>query len=253
MTVPLKDMPTSWSRALALVAHPDDIEYAMGPAVITWTDSGKEIAYVLASRGESGIDGCPPEAAGPLREREQRASSAVAGVTSVEFLSHPDGLITDSLALRREFAAAIRRHRPDMVLTINHHDDWRGVSWNTSDHRVVGRAALDAVVDAGNRYVFPEDGLEPWEGVRWAAVAGSPYPTHAMRVVGAEDRAVEAVLQHRSYLEALTDEDAESYARGFLRRNMAAAGERFHGHDAVAFQLYERDPYRVRDGVTHYR
>ncbi|WP_411141973.1 PIG-L deacetylase family protein [Streptomyces sp. x-80] len=253
MTARLTEMPTAWSRALALVAHPDDIEYAMGPAVITWTGSGKEIAYVLASRGEAGIDGCAPETAGPLREREQRASSAVAGVTSVEFLSHPDGLITDSLALRREFAAAIRRHRPDMVLTVNHHEHWRGVNWNTSDHRVVGRAALDAVVDAGNRYVFAEDGLEPWEGVRWTGVAGSPYPTHAVEVGGAEDRAVEAVLEHRSYLAALTDEDAESYARGFLRRNMAAAGALFHGHDAVAFQLFERDAYRVRDGVTHYR
>ncbi|MGX1755563.1 PIG-L deacetylase family protein [Streptomyces lydicus] len=253
MTERLKEMPTDWSRGLALVAHPDDIEYAMGPAVITWTGSGKEIVYVLASRGEAGIDGCDPETARPLREREQRASSAVAGVTSVDFLDHPDGLITDSLALRREFATAIRRHRPDMVLTVNHHEHWRGVSWNTSDHRVVGRAALDAVVDAGNRYVFTEDGLEPWEGVRWMGVAGSPYPTHAVDVTGAEDRAVEAVLQHRAYLEALTDEDPESYARGFLRRNMARAGALFDDRDAVAFQLFERDAYRVKDGVTHYR
>nr|BFE79013.1 hypothetical protein GCM10020093_016140 [Planobispora longispora] len=99
-----------------------------------------------------------------MREREQRASAAVVGVTSVEFLDHQDGVIQYGPALRRDLAAAIRRHRPELVLTINHHDTWGGTFWNTPDHRAVGRAALDAAADAGNRWIFPEladRGLSP--------------------------------------------------------------------------------------------
>ncbi|MDH6114553.1 LmbE family N-acetylglucosaminyl deacetylase [Kitasatospora sp. MAP12-15] len=249
----LTEMPTDWTRALAIVAHPDDIEYAAAAAVATWVDQGKEIVYLMASRGEAGIDGMDPEQAKPIREREQRASAAVVGVTEVEFLDHQDGLIDYGPELRRELAHAVRRHRPDLILTLNHHDHWRGVSWNTPDHRNVGRAALDAAADAANRYLFPEEGLEPWEGVRWQAVANSPYPTHAVDVTWAVERGVQAVLAHATYLEALTDEDPAEYVRGFLGRNLAAAGERFGGRPAVAFEVFHRDPYRKRNGELHYR
>lgn len=249
----LEDMPTDWTRALAIVAHPDDVEYAMASAVATWVDGGREVAYVHATHGEAGIEGMTTEQARGLREREQRASAAIAGVHTVEFLDHPDGLIEYGPALRRDFALAIRRHRPELVLTLNHHDHWRGVSWNTPDHRAVGYAALDAVADAGNPRIFTEAGLDPWEGVRWLAVANSPYPTHAADVSDATERAVQAVLQHRTYLEALVDEDPETYVRAFLDRNQTAAGERHKGKPAVAFQVFHRDAYRTREGEVHYR
>ncbi|MFD7625410.1 PIG-L deacetylase family protein [Streptomyces sp. NPDC059851] len=253
MTEQLLDMPTDWTKALAIVAHPDDVEYAAGSAVATWTDQGKEVVYLMASRGECGIDGMDTETARSVREEEQRAAAAVAGVTTVEFLDHPDGLIEAGPALRRDLAHAVRRHRPELVITLNHHDHWRGVSWNTPDHRVVGRAALDAPADAANRHLFPHEGLEPWEGVRWQAVANSPYPTHAVDVTWAVERGVKTVLAHTAYLEALTDEEPEAYVRGFLGRNLAAAGARYGGRPAVAFEVFHRDPYRKRDGVVHYR
>jgi LmbE family N-acetylglucosaminyl deacetylase len=238
---------------MAIVAHPDDVEYSAAAAVAKWVAEGREVVYVLASHGEAGIEGMHPDKARQIREAEQRASSAVVGVTQVEFLDHPDGLIEQGLDLRRDLAQAVRRHRPELIFTLNHHDHWRGVSWNTPDHRAVGRAALDSAADAANRLLFPEDGLEPWEGVRWQAVAGSPFPTHAVDVSGMLDRAIQAVVEHRTYLEALTDEKPEDYARAFLERNMKAAGERFGGKLAVSFEVFEREPYRVRDGVVHYR
>jgi LmbE family N-acetylglucosaminyl deacetylase len=253
MTHRLSDMPKDWVRALAIVAHPDDLEYAAAAAVATWTDQGKHVAYVMASRGERGIDGMAPEKAAEVREREQRASAAVVGVTEVEFLGHPDGLIEYNMELRRDLAHAVRRHRPELILTLNHHDHWRGVSWNTPDHRNVGRAALDAADAAANRYLFPEDGLEPWEGVRWQAVANSPYPTHAVDVTWGAERGVRAILEHRTYLEALTDQEPEAYVRGFLGRNMAEAAARYDGRTAVAFEVFQRDPYRTREGLVHYR
>ncbi|MFI1364611.1 PIG-L deacetylase family protein [Streptomyces griseochromogenes] len=247
MTAPgittLQPLPDDWQRALAVVAHPDDLEYGCSAAVAAWTDAGREVAYVLATRGEAGIDTLAPAVCGPLREREQRASAAVVGVSTVEFLDHRDGVIEYGPALRRDIAAAIRRYRPELVLTLNHRDTWGGVAWNSPDHVAVGRATLDAAADAGNRWIFPElaeQGLEPWNGVRLVAVAGSSNPTHAVDATPGLERAVRSLLEHRTYIEALTDQEPESYVRDFLTANTEAAAERFGGRPAVAFEVFCR-------------
>ncbi|WP_458249159.1 PIG-L deacetylase family protein [Streptomyces sp. MAI_2237] len=239
----LPPLPGDWRRALAVVAHPDDLEYGCSAAIATWTDEGREVAYLLATRGEAGIDTLAPAECGPLREREQRASAAVVGVSEVEFLDHRDGVVEYGVALRRDIAAAIRRHRPELVITLNHRDTWGGVAWNTPDHVAVGRATLDAAADAGNRWIFPElaeRGLEPWNGVRWVAVAGSASPTHAVDATAGLERAVRSLLEHRTYIEALTDEDPETYARAFLTENAQRLAERFGGRPAVAFEVFAR-------------
>jgi LmbE family N-acetylglucosaminyl deacetylase len=245
MTQQLEPMPTDWQRALAVVAHPDDLEYGCSAAVAGWTDEGREITYLLASRGEAGIDTLEPRACAPLREREQRTSAEVVGVSAVEFLdhSHRDGVIEYGVGLRRDIAAAIRRHRPELLITLNHRDTWGGIAWNTPDHRAVGRAALDAVGDAGNRWIFPEltrQGLQPWDGVRWVAVAGTDRPTHAVDATSGFERSVTSLLAHRTYIEALTDEDPEEYCRTLLTGTTAAAAERFGGRPAVAFEVFGR-------------
>ncbi|WP_030192505.1 PIG-L deacetylase family protein [Streptomyces sp. NRRL S-87] len=246
MTEQLKPMPTDWTRALAVVAHPDDLEYGCAAAIADWTDGGREVVYVLATRGEAGMDTLEPAACGPLREAEQRASAAVVGVRTVEFLDHRDGVIEYGPDLRRDIAAAIRRHRPELVITLNHRDTWGsgpGAFWNTPDHQAVGRAVLDAAGDAGNRWIFPElteQGLEPWGGVRWVAVAGSSSPTHAADAGPGLERSVRSLLEHRAYIEALTDEHPETYCRNFLTGNAQAVAERFGGRPAVSFELFGR-------------
>src|SRR3954467_15112901 len=114
MAVPL---PDDWERALVVAAHPDDIEYGCAAAVAVWTAAGKEVHYLLATRGEAGIAGLPPAEAAPLREEEERRSAAVVGVSEVEFLDHRDGVLEFGPALRRDLAAAIRRHRPELLVT----------------------------------------------------------------------------------------------------------------------------------------
>ena len=84
-------VPEDWQRAVAVVAHPDDLEYGAASAVARWTGQGKEITYVLVTDGEAGIDGMAPAQAGPLRQEEERRSAAVVGVHRVEFLGHSDG------------------------------------------------------------------------------------------------------------------------------------------------------------------
>jgi LmbE family N-acetylglucosaminyl deacetylase len=228
--------PDDWERGLVIVAHPDDMEYGGASAVAAWTGAGKWVGYVLATRGEAGIDGMEPNEAARVRTDEQRASAAAVGVGTVEFLDHPDGTIEYGLPLRRDFARAIRRHRPELVVTVNHRETYGGTFLNMADHRFVGQAAIDAVRDAANRWVFPElrdEGLEPWSGVRYLAVTASPRPTHAVDVTDTFDAGVESLRLHAAYLAGLGAPDPEQ----FLRQSAEATGQRFAGRLAVDFEL----------------
>ena len=92
MTPPLELLDDDPGTVLAIVAHPDDLEYGAAAAVAKWTDSGHQVAYLLVTRGEAGIDSMAPDDAAATSEAEQIASAAVVGVTDVEFLDHPDGV-----------------------------------------------------------------------------------------------------------------------------------------------------------------
>lgn len=176
---PYRPLREDWQSALAVVAHPDDMEYGAAAAVARWTSQGKQVVYVMVTSGEAGIDTLAPEHCRPIREAEQVASAALVGVPVVEFLGHPDGVLEYGLTLRRDISRAIRRHRPEIVLTANFRDTYGGVVPNQADHIAVGRSVLDAIRDAGNRWVFPDlldEGHEPWGGVRELWAAGSPRP-----------------------------------------------------------------------------
>ena len=62
---------------------------------------------------------------------------------------------------------------------------------------------LDAVADAGNRWIFPDLGGDLWKGVKYVAVAGSPHSTHAVDVSSTMDRAVASLQAHKAYLDGL--------------------------------------------------
>ncbi|ONI88391.1 PIG-L domain-containing protein [Saccharothrix sp. ALI-22-I] len=234
-TADLEPVPEDWERALAVVAHPDDLEYGASGAIARWTSQGKHVAYVLASQGEAGIDTLSPEETGPLRVREQIASAAVVGVDVVEFLDHPDGVIEYGLPLRRDIAAAIRRHRPEVVITGNHHPTFPGGFLNMADHRVVGQAVIDAVRDAANRWVFRDLDQEPWGGVRFVAVSGSPHAGHAVDLTDTFDLGVASLREHKAYLAALSGDMADPEV--FLREAAERTGARFGGRLAAAFEV----------------
>jgi LmbE family N-acetylglucosaminyl deacetylase len=233
----LEPLPEDWERALAVVAHPDDLEYGAASAVARWTAQGKDVIYLLLSRGEAGIDSMSPDDVGPLREEEERRSAALVGVHTVEFLDHRDGMIEYGLPLRRDITRAIRRHRPDILVTLSYHLTWNGTVLNMADHRWGGLAVLDAARDAGNRWIFPElvdEGLAPWSGVRMVCVSGSPQPTHAVDVTSSLDLGIASLREHRAYLDNLPGEfDPEV----FLRQNAAETGEGFGCRYAVSFEV----------------
>ncbi len=70
----MEPLSEDWERALAIVAHPDDMEYGAASAVARWRDQGKTVTYVLATRGEAGIDALEPEECARVREAEELAA-----------------------------------------------------------------------------------------------------------------------------------------------------------------------------------
>lgn len=235
MTDRLVPFPEDWQRALAVIAHPDDMEYGSASAVARWTAQGKVIAYVLVTDGEAGIATMAPTEVGPLRRGEQRASCAVVGVTDVEFLGLPDGLVVEGLELRHHLAGVIRHHRPEVLLSINHRDSWGGPSWNHVDHRAVGRALLDAARDAANPWVFRDLPDEPWDGCRFVAFGGSPVATHAVDVTDTLDAGIDSLRCHAVYLANLGGDMADPDV--FLRSAAERAGPTLGVELATTFEV----------------
>ena len=230
----LEPVAEDWDRALAIVAHPDDMEYGAAAAVARWTGQGKWVGYVLVTDGEAGIESMPPDQVGPLRREEQIAGCREVGVNHVEFLGLPDGGLVEGLELRGVLAEVIRRHRPDVVLSINHRDSWGGPSWNHADHRAVGRSLLDAVRDAANPWVFRDRG-EAWGGVRFTAFSGSPDATHAVDVTDTFDAGVRSLECHRVYLDHIGGDMASPDE--FLRGGATHFGQRLGVELAAGFEV----------------
>lgn len=223
---------------LCVVAHPDDVEYGTSSAVAKWTAQGVEVGYLLLTRGEAGMPN-PPEETARLRRAEQEAACAAVGVTSLEVLEHPDGVLQPSLELRRDIARAIRRHRPDVVVTGSWEVEFVA-GLNQADHRVAGMACLDAIRDADNRWVFPElvgdEGLEPWR-VRWLLVSGHSEPTHGVDVSGEPlARGVASLEAHRAYLAAI---EGHPEPATLLPVVAATGGQRLGVEHAVLFRAWD--------------
>jgi LmbE family N-acetylglucosaminyl deacetylase len=229
---PLKPLPEDWSKAIAIVAHPDDMEFGAAAAVARWTGQGKEIVYVMATSGEAGIDGMNPEECRVVREAEEIESARIVGVDVVEFLGLPDGIIEYGVPLRRTLAEVIRRHRPEIILTGNFRDAFGPGALNQADHIAVGRGVLDAARDAGNRWIFPEQltmGLEPWGGVRAVWAFGSPEAKHGVDTTDTFDAGVESLAAHKAYIDGLGWEgwDPREFLEGFSRQAGQGLGVTF--------------------------
>jgi LmbE family N-acetylglucosaminyl deacetylase len=231
----MEPMPEDWDRAVAVVAHPDDLEYGAAAAVARWTSQGKQVSYLVVTKGEAGIAGRPPDQVGPLRMEEERRSAAVVGVTDVVFGDHPDGLVEYGIPLRRDLAAVYRRLQPDVVIAMSFDLTWSEEGpVNHADHRAVGLAALDACRDAANEWVFPEAG-RAWPGIKAAYVAASATPTHFVDVTATMDAGVASLREHKVYIEGLGREfDPDEFLR-----NMAGYVGLGAGCDyAVGFHRY---------------
>jgi LmbE family N-acetylglucosaminyl deacetylase len=220
---PLSDV----RRVLVVFAHPDDVDFGAAGTISHWTDEDIDVTYLLVTRGDAGgFDDTPRADVPRIRENEQRAAAKVVGVSQVEFLDgYADGTLTPSLALRRDITAAIRRLRPDRVLTHSPLRRWERIAGPSHpDHLAVGEATTCAIYpDARNRFAFPElagAGLEPWI-VREVWYQGGPNPDHAVDITDHYPRKLAALRAHASQTAHM---DLEAWLRDRLVAMAESAG-----------------------------
>ena len=147
-------------KAMVIVAHPDDIEFACAGTVARWVQDGAEVVYVLCTSGDVGIDqpGMTKARAAEIREAEQSAAAGVVGVKEVIYLREPDGMLENTLSLRKRLVREIRRFKPEVVITGDPTIVWARSDYiNHPDHRAAAGAALDAIFPAaGQPNLFEE-------------------------------------------------------------------------------------------------
>lgn len=204
------------------MAHPDDAEFSAGGTIARWVRQGTTVDYCICTRGDKGTsdaDAAPADVAA-TREREQRAAASVLGVRSVRFLGHPDGLLVNTIGLRREIVAVIRELRPAAIIASDPMRRYGPTYSNHPDHRAAGDATLDAVFpSARDPLVFPElrrAGLEPHR-VAEVFLSGPVEPTVAVDIADTLETKILALIEHRS-------QTTEERLRAFLPARAADAG-----------------------------
>jgi LmbE family N-acetylglucosaminyl deacetylase len=141
-------------RAMAIFAHPDDVDFGCSGTIALWTAKGVHVTYCLITSGNKGTHDpkMTPERIAAIREQEQQEAGRRAGASEFVFLRHDDGETEVSMDLRGEVCEQIRIHKPDLVFCP---DPWREYQMHP-DHRVAGWAALDGVIAARDHLFFPE-------------------------------------------------------------------------------------------------
>ena len=146
--------------AMAIVAHPDDIEFSCAGTLARWGQAGARISYILCTSGDVGID--EPEMtrarATEIREDEAKKAAQMIGATEVIFLREPDGMLVATIDLRKRLVREIRRFRPEVIICGDPTIVWAGDDYiNHPDHRAAATAALDAAFPAaGQPNLFEE-------------------------------------------------------------------------------------------------
>jgi LmbE family N-acetylglucosaminyl deacetylase len=212
--------------ALAVGAHPDDVEFGCGGTLAKWAASGCIVHHLVCTDGSKGTWDPHADTAALVvtRQHEQRAAAAALGSRGeVVFLGWPDGELESGLRQRWEVAYWIRRLTPDVVLG---HDPWKRYRLHP-DHRNAGLLVCDAIVAARDPHFFPEQELphhRPHTLLLWEADA----PDHAEDVSTSLDTKLAALEAHASQFESTmkaTTSDAMDAFRSRVRGRLAGLGE----------------------------
>jgi LmbE family N-acetylglucosaminyl deacetylase len=183
---------------MAIMAHPDDIDFGSAGSIAKWCSEGWTVYYVLATSGDKGTHGTQTrQELAAMREEEQRAAARVLGVKEVFFLGYPDGFVEATPELRGEIVRLLRIYKPDVVLTF---DGFRA-SFNHNDHRNIGIAVRDALYPAVRDHLYyPEHEAEGLGAVRVneLLLTGSPDPDYFVDISAFVETKVDAMLAHAS-------------------------------------------------------
>ena len=217
----MASLPPTPHRVLAVMAHPDDIEFMAGGTVARWARAGAELHYCLLTDGNSGgrDPSLIPAALAVIRRAEQQAAGALFGVAGYTFLGHPDGRLVASVDLRLEIARVIRQVRPDTVLTCDPRFLYSPWYINHPDHRAAAEATLAAIMPIANTRLAAlellEEGLEPHDvGAVYLAI-----PDHATLWMPLEQADMEGkIAAMRAHKSQIGDWDASKMIHDFARQ-----------------------------------
>jgi LmbE family N-acetylglucosaminyl deacetylase len=219
------------ARALAVGAHPDDVEFGCGATLAKWAAAGCEIHHLICTDGSKGTWDPDADIAALVmtrREEQRRAASALGATTDVVFLGWPDGELEAGIRARWQLCYWIRQVRPEVVLG---HDPWRRYRLHP-DHRNAGFLVTDGIVAARDPHFFPEQGVaahRPDALLLWEA----DEVDHVEDVAGYVDTKVAALLAHESQFRSTMD-IADPSAADELERFSAQVRERLATSGAVA-------------------
>jgi LmbE family N-acetylglucosaminyl deacetylase len=204
-------LPDTWDspqHILVILAHPDDPEFFCGATLALWARAGHRITYQHLTGGDKGFnDSTPPDmtpdALCAIRQEEQVAAAKVIGVDEVHFMDCPDGYLVPDLNLRRDIVRAIRKFKPDIVVTCDPQTLFALYGINHPDHRAAGQATMDAVFPAaGNSVFFPElliEGHPPHMPKEvWCSLTMQPNVT--LDITETWPVKFEALLQHKTQI-----------------------------------------------------
>ncbi len=214
-------------RVLAVVAHPDDVDFGAAGTVAKWVDEGMDVTYCLVTDGDAGgFDPLISRSEIPaIRRAEQTAAAKEVGVSDLVWLGYPDGQVEVSLGLRRDIARVIRQVRPQRVLSPSPERNYARVFASHPDHLAVGEATLCAVYpDARNPFAFPElaaGGLEA-HIVDEVWMMAAPEADVFIDVTDTFDRKIAALRAHVSQTGRM--ESLPEFLRGWLAATAERAG-----------------------------
>lgn len=210
-------------RALAIFAHPDDVDFGAAGTIARWVNEGWDVRYVSATSGQKGGQDATvsPREYGALREAEQRAAAAAVGVSDVTFLGLMDSEVFPDLALRLLLSREFRRHRPHRLLTMDPQPLPMTRFANHPDHRAVGQTALDVTMTGGTTaQIFPElleEGLPPWRELAETWLMGPAADPVVVDISDTLEQKIAALRCHASQIEGFDVETS-------VRRRVADAG-----------------------------
>jgi LmbE family N-acetylglucosaminyl deacetylase len=189
------DLPVP-SRALAIGAHSDDVEFGCGATLAKWAAGGCEVHLLVCTDGSKGTWDADADldALAVRRKAEQHDAAGALGVRAVHFLDVVDGELTADRDTHARVCEVIRTARPDVVLA---HDPWRTYRLHP-DHRTAGVLALDAVVSARDPHFFADQPV-PHHRPERVLLFEAERVRHVERLDGAHvDAKIAALLCHRS-------------------------------------------------------
>jgi len=195
--------PHEIDRVLAVMAHPDDVDFGAAGTIANLTDAGVEVVYCLVTDGQAGgfDHTIPRNEMARIRRREQTEAAAKVGVSDLRFLGHMDGSVVADLDLRHDISVVIRQVRPQVVITQLPMRSLESTYGSHPDHIATGEATMSAVYpDARNPFAFPGRPIVDLDD--WAVdEVWIPFGSAAQDVVDIThqlDRKIEALMCHRS-------------------------------------------------------